>query len=196
MGFNSLYGFDFVKGFIEEAENRNLDKSISFSIQDATDLVYQNEFFDQAIYLQQIISNIEAPEKRIKALKEAYRVLKKNGTLLISFCSFESKQKDLISKTFMSYLKVLRKINRNNFSIQSLPWFKHAGKPNWNAFLDKEPYNYWYKTSEAQKILEEVGFTIIAFGYPRNILDNMMKFSYKELTHSDYNGHIYFVCKK
>lgn len=88
-GYNSLFGYDFVKGFIDEAEKRNIDKSISFSVQDASDLNYDDNMFDQAIYLQQIICNIEDPDKRLKGIKEAYRILNKNGVLLISFCNFD-----------------------------------------------------------------------------------------------------------
>lgn len=195
-GYNSLFGYDFVKGFIDEAEKRNIDKSISFSVQDASDLNYDDNMFDQAIYLQQIICNIEDPDKRLKGIKEAYRILNKNGVLLISFCNFDSKKNEFVSRMFITYLKILRTITRKKINIQSLPWLKHAGKPNWNAFFDREPYNYWFKAEEVQKILISVGFSIVAIGFPRNILEGTMKSDYNDLNDSDFDGHIYFVCKK
>lgn len=196
MGYRSLYGFDFVENFIAEAKRRNTDNSISFTVQDASNLNYSNDFFDQAIYLQQIISSIEDPIKRVNSIHEAYRILKKGGTILFSFLSFDSKGRSLLSKVFFLYLNFLRTLFNKKISIQYLPWFKHAGKPNWNSLRDKDPYNYWFKSSEIQKLLEEIGFSVVAIGYTNNILENRMHTSYKTLKASDGDGHIYFICKK
>ena len=90
LGFKSLFGYDFVSEFIHIAKKRDRANSIVFSVQDATNLNYSDASFDQAIYLQQIISTIEDPLKRVKSLQEAFRILKKNGIVLFSFLSFES----------------------------------------------------------------------------------------------------------
>jgi ubiquinone/menaquinone biosynthesis C-methylase UbiE len=196
MGYASLHGFDFVESFIEEAIKKDADNKISFTVQDASNLNYVDESFDQAIYLQQIISSIEDPLKRELALKESYRILKKGGTILFSFLSFDSKKKSILSKLFFLNLLLIRFLIKNKHSIQYLPWLKHSGKINWNSLLDKGPYNYWFKIEEVHKLLETVGFSIIAIGYPKNILENEMKVSFKELQDSNCQGHIYFVCKK
>jgi ubiquinone/menaquinone biosynthesis C-methylase UbiE len=196
MGFNYLCGFDFVESFIEEARKKDQDNLIAFSVQDATDLNYGDDSFDQAIYMQQILSSIEDPLKRLMAFKESYRILRKGGTVIFSFLSFDSKKKSALSKLFFLHLLLLRFLTNNKHSIQYLPWLKHAGKINWNSLLDKGPYNYWFQSAEVHKLLETVGFSIIAIGYPKNILNNDMKVSFKELLDSKRQGHIYFVCKK
>lgn len=196
MGFDSLNGFDFVESFIKEAKKRDKDNKISFAVQDASNLNYADESFDQAIYLQQIISSIEDPIKRINSLYEAYRVLKKGSIILFSFLSFDSKEKSLLSRLLFPYLTFLRILTKKNTSIQYLPWFKHAGKPNWGSLFDTGPYNYWFKTVEVHKLLEEVGFTILAFGYPGDIIFNSMQITSQNRIVSSEDGHIYFVCKK
>ena len=196
MGFDALNGFDFVESFIQEAKKRDIDNKISFTVQDASNLNYGDESFDQAIYLQQIISSIEDPIKRSQSLNEAYRVLKKEGTILFSFLSFDSKEKSLLSKLLFPYLTLIRLITKKNINIQYLPWFKHAGKPNWGSLFDTGPYNYWFKTWEIHKLLEEVGFTILAFGYPKDIIFNSMHNPNQNHSVSSKDGHIYFACKK
>lgn len=77
LGFTSLYGFDYVPEFIEQAKHRDPTNSISFTVGDATALNYDDGFFEQIVYLQQIICCIEDDLGRLNALKEAYRILKK-----------------------------------------------------------------------------------------------------------------------
>jgi len=196
LGFNSLYGFDFVESFIDEARNKDKDNKVNFTVQDATNLNYAEESFDQAIYMQQILSSIEDPLKREMALKESYRILKKGGTIIFSFLSFNSKKKSALSKLFFLHLLLIRFLTKNKSSIQFLPWLKHADKINWSSLWDKGPYNYWFKTDEVFKLLEDVGFSIISIGYPTQILGNCMHTSYKTLKAKYGDGHIYFVCKK
>jgi len=42
LGFQELYGYDYVSEFIEQAKQREASQSISFEVQDATDLTYEN----------------------------------------------------------------------------------------------------------------------------------------------------------
>ncbi|MDF5718129.1 MAG: class I SAM-dependent methyltransferase, partial [Rhizonema sp. NSF051] len=93
LGFTSLYGFDYVPEFIEQAKQRDTTNSISFTVGDATALNYDDGFFDQIVYLQQIICCIEDDLGRLTALKEAYRILKKGGTAIFSFLNFEDRSR-------------------------------------------------------------------------------------------------------
>jgi len=108
LGFQYLYGYDYVPEFIEQAKQRDASQSISFEVQDATDLTYENSGFEQIIYLQQIVSFIEEEEKRLKAFREASRILKNGGTVLFSFLSFESRIKSLFV-VYLAYLSMLRR---------------------------------------------------------------------------------------
>lgn len=42
LGFQELYGYDYVPEFIEQAKQREASQSISFEVQDATDLNCEN----------------------------------------------------------------------------------------------------------------------------------------------------------
>jgi len=109
LGFQDLYGYDYVPEFIEQAKQRDASQSISFEVQDATDLTYENSGFEQRIYWQQqIVCFIEEEEKRLKAFREAYRILKNGGTALFSFLSFESRIKSLFV-VYLAYLSMLKR---------------------------------------------------------------------------------------
>lgn len=141
LGFQELYGYDYVPEFIEQAKQREQSQSISFEVQDATALSYQNSDFEQIIYLQQILCFIEEDDKRLKAFREAYRILKNGGTALFSFLSFESRIKSPFV-LYLAYLSMLRRLSGANRSIQYIPWLKLGGKFNFLALLDRSPYPY------------------------------------------------------
>jgi len=196
MGFESLSGFDFVEEFIDSAIKKDKTDSISFTVQDASNLNYTDNSFEQAVYFQQIICFIEDEEKRLSALKECYRILKPGGVVLFSFLSYESKKKKTFYEIFVIYLKFLRKLFNKKLSLQYLPWLKLNKKINWNAIFDKQPYNYWYFAGEVYNFLEQAGFDVLELGYPEQIIHNKMHLSVESLTKDIMDGHIYFVCKK
>jgi ubiquinone/menaquinone biosynthesis C-methylase UbiE len=97
-----------VPEFIEQAKLREASQIISFEVQDATDLIYEISGCEQIIYLQKIVIFIEKQEKRLKAFREAYRILKNGGTALFSFLSLESRIKSLFV-VYLAYLSMLRR---------------------------------------------------------------------------------------
>ncbi|MEG5031434.1 class I SAM-dependent methyltransferase [Microcoleus sp. AT3-D2] len=195
LGFQYLYGYDYVPEFIEQAKQREASQSISFEVQDATDLSYESSGFEQIIYLQQIVCFIEEEEKRLKALREAYRILKKDGTALFSFLNFESRIKSPFV-VYLAYLSMLRRFSGANRSIQYIPWLKLGGKYNFLALLDRGPYPYWYKVQEAHQILTQVGFKIVAVGSSYQIAQGKMCDDIESLKQELIAGMLYFVCKK
>ncbi|MEG3934355.1 class I SAM-dependent methyltransferase [Microcoleus sp. T3_B1] len=195
LGFQKLYGYDYVPEFIEEAKQRDRNQMISFEVQDATDLTYANSGFEQIIYLQQIVCFIEEEEKRLKALTEAYRILKNGGTAVFSFLSFESRIKSPFV-FYLAYLSMLRRLSGSNRSIQYIPWLKLGGKYNFLALLDRGPYPYWYKVQEAHQILTQVGFKIVSVGSSYQIGKGKMCDDIESLKHELIAGMLYFVCKK
>ncbi|MEG4577104.1 class I SAM-dependent methyltransferase [Microcoleus sp. N3A4] len=195
LGFQYLYGYDYVPEFIEQAKQREASQSISFEVQDATDLSYETSGFEQIIYLQQIVSLIEEEDKRLKALREAYRILKNDGTALFSFLNFESRIKSPFV-VYLAYLSMLRRLSGSNRSIQYIPWLKLGGKYNFLALLDRGPYPYWYKIQEAHQILTQVGFKIVAVGSSYQIGQGKMCDDLESLKNQPIAGMLYFVCKK
>lgn len=196
MGFTSLAGYDYVPEFIEEAKKRDATQSISFEVQDATSLNYEDASFDQIIYLQQIICLIENDSSRLKAMEEAYRILKMGGIALFSFLSFETRVRSPLYKSYLSYLRLVRKLRGSNLSIQYIPWLKLGEKPNWLCLLDQGPYPYWYQVEEAEQIIKKVGFQVVAVGSSYQIKQGRMPESIETLANERLQGMLYFVCKK
>ena len=196
LGFTRLWGFDYVAGFIEEAKKRDSIGTIHYSVMDATKLNYQDGSFAQAIYLQQILSCIETEEERQQAVDEAYRILCKDGVMLVSFLCLESRQSMFLYRVFIAWLRLFRILIHRNRTIQMLPWLKYGKKINWSALLDVAPYLYWFGVAEAEKLLLESGFQIVAVGTDEQILQNTLQPSASALSHHSLSGMLYFVCKK
>jgi ubiquinone/menaquinone biosynthesis C-methylase UbiE len=197
LGFQSLFGFDYVPEFIEIGNRRDDSKSITFSVQDATGLDYADASFHQAIYLQQIICFIEDEAKRFAGIKEAYRILKPGGVALFSFLSFDAKKMKPETWFFLYYLTLLRKITgRSTIPLQYLPWLQIDSKVNWGAFIDRPPYNYWFYAEEAEGLLRRAGFEVVQIGYPHQILKGIIRRTAAELANDVKRGIIYFVVRK
>lgn len=197
LGFTSLHGFDFVPEFIERARQKDTSNSICFEVDDATSLNYQDSCFDQVIYLQQIISTIDDEAGRVKALKEAYRILRAGGTGLFSFISFETRTGGVMYPWYRMYLYLVRKLLKSNRSTQYFPYVDSGGRLNYSSILlGSGPYLYRYKLREAYQALNEAGFTVVALGSREQITQGIMYNSLEEMSGQPITGAIYFVCKK
>jgi ubiquinone/menaquinone biosynthesis C-methylase UbiE len=195
-GFTDLHGFDYVSEFIDEAKNRDISKEIDFTVQDATSLLYQDESYDQIIYLQQIISSIDLEADRLKSLKESYRILRKGGIGLFSFLSFEVRSSTFPYSWYISYLKLLRQLKKSSLTIQHLPWMLHGGKFNLNALVDRPPYTYWYRVEEISTILKEIGFSIVSIGTSEQIRNDSIELNTQDLTQKKLRGALYVTVEK
>ncbi|MBW4646783.1 MAG: class I SAM-dependent methyltransferase [Goleter apudmare HA4340-LM2] len=198
LGFTFLQGYDFLPKFIEQARQKDPNSSICFEVENAIALSYEDCSFKQILYLQQIICSIEKEEERLKAVKEAYRILQNGGIALFSFLSFEARSRKPMYIMYLAYLTVVRGVLRRKRkrSIQELPYLKHGGKPNFFALLDHAPYLYWYKTEEAHQLLKQAGFEIVAIGSDYQISQGKMHISPETLKNEPTQEIMYFVCKK
>lgn len=196
LGFKNLYGFDYVPEFIEEAKKRDESNDISFAVEDATALSYNDCEFDQLVYLQQIISCIDDEYGRLNAFKEAYRILKPGGIAIFSFLCFNGRMKSNFYRIFVAYLQLLRKVSKSKISIQYLPQLKIARKMNLGAFFDEQPYKYWYYIDEVFQIAKSIGFEIVALGTDFQLNQGKMLKSVEAIKVEPIQGMLYFVCKK
>jgi ubiquinone/menaquinone biosynthesis C-methylase UbiE len=195
-GFKSLFAFDYISDFIEHARQRDKMGSVSFAVEDATALTYQDNTFEQLVYLQQVLCCIEDEYARLSAFKEAYRILKKGGTAIFSFLNFESRIQSNFYKGYLGYVQVLRKILNSEFSSQYISRMKLAGKPNLGAIFDKQPYMYWYRIKEVYQIFQDVNFKIVAFGTDYQLREGKMLKSLESLETQPIEGMLYFICEK
>lgn len=196
MGFTNLHGYDLVPEFIEQAKERDVGNAIHFSVENAIDLSYPDNSFDQLIYLQQILSAVGSFYNAEKSVAEAYRILKKEGVSLFSFCNYEERKKHPLYFIIILYIKVLRKFKTSRYSTQYLPWFKQGRKPNFKLFLDKEPYNYWFKPREAYKLLKNAGFQVIGIASQVQINQCKVISNIDEFESEKNDGMVYFICRK
>lgn len=109
----SWIGTDFSEQMILEARKRGEYENLTFEIADATLLPFADEEFDCVV----IASALHIMPRPDQAMKEIYRVLKPNGTLLApTFLWKEGKQRKII-KRLMSILgfKMYQEWNKKQF---------------------------------------------------------------------------------
>lgn len=126
-----FYGIDFSEKFLEIAKKKNY---IELKKSETNKIPYAKNFFDFAL-LVRVLHCINSEEKRKETLSEIYRVLKKEGEVLISVWGRGQKRlKNKPKETFIPWTIEKQKIER---------------------------YTYIYDKEELTKNLEDIGFKII-----------------------------------
>jgi len=115
LGNIDYYGVDISEKMIETAKNRY--PKAKFQVTDALNLPFPNNFFDK-IFSFAVFHHIPSQEFRLQFLKEARRVLKKEGLLILTVWNLNPCQMILIggyrrAEDFLKYqiFKILRKLN-------------------------------------------------------------------------------------
>ncbi|MBI2267707.1 MAG: class I SAM-dependent methyltransferase [Armatimonadetes bacterium] len=84
-------GIDLVPELAEEAslfsKESGLEEKTRFLTMNACALAFPDDSFDGAVMTEQVINSVPGRESRLRALREAFRVLKKNGLLIMSSLS-------------------------------------------------------------------------------------------------------------
>jgi SAM-dependent methyltransferase len=157
MGFQVI-GVDISEKMVEKASSNFTD--IDFRVGDACDLEFPDETFNCVFFSFNGIDYIYPESKRIKAFREAHRVLKE-GSLFI----FSSHNSWWIGITPSTALNRLIHFSRNALKGRTFSKYK----------IDRPPYGdliTYYTSPKEQKVqLEQHGFTLIDI-YPEGVLRN------------------------
>lgn len=197
LGFRDLRGFDFAPELVAEARRRDAAAAISLDVADATGLPYPDAFFDQALYLQQVLCTIESSAARAAALGEARRIVRPGGTLLFSFVCIEARRESRLERAYLAYLGLLRRLSRSRRPLQLMPRLKLRGRFNPGALIDRGPYTYWYGVTEAEQALAGAGLELLAIGDEDDAIANAMHPTTAALAASGaVNGTLYAVCRR
>ena len=197
LGFTSLNGFDYDPEVVQAAREADTTGAFTFDVQEATNLGYADDQFDQVIYLQQLVSFIESEPGRAAAIRETYRVLRGGGIALISCLSWESRQRNTLVRVLGPWLRVQRWLRRSDRGPQDWPWMVIRGRFNYGALMDRGPYIHWFTRGEAQDLLEAMGFSIVFAGTETDVGSigrGEVPDPHRPVDRSDVK--LYFVCTK
>jgi len=122
-----------------------------FIVADALELIFQDKEFNH-VFMMAVLPHIPSDELQIKALENAYRVLKPGGFLFTTCWNFW--QPKMFWKNFKNRIK-----NKNNY--QGLGWqdFLIPWKSSFGEILSQRFYHTFTK-KELKKLLEKAGFKI------------------------------------
>ena len=125
-----------------------------FQTANALNLPFQDNYFDK-IYAVAILHHIPSKEFRLQFLKEAKRVLKQKGLLILTVWKFHNR-KEIFLLLRYTILKIIGK-SKLDFKDIFYPWGKKIKR-----------YYHWFSEKELINLAEEAGFKIKESGVIRN----------------------------
>jgi ubiquinone/menaquinone biosynthesis C-methylase UbiE len=132
------YGVDFSEEMLKFAEKSSKAEKINavFFRERAEKLPFEDNFFDAAMFIS-TLHCIQSEKERTKALKELFRVMKKNSEAIITVWDKES-----------------------NKQFEKIP--AKEGLVNWKKDgVNYQRYYYFYQQDELEKLLKQIGFKIL-----------------------------------
>jgi ubiquinone/menaquinone biosynthesis C-methylase UbiE len=147
------FGLDNSEKLIEIAQQKY--PKADFRIGSALNLLFPNNYFDK-IYSIAVLHQIPSKEFRFQFLKEARRVLKPNGKLIITV--WKLKKSSLLLR--YTILKIIGK-NKMDFKDILEPWSDKT-----------ERYYHLFSKKELVKLVDQSGFKVIKNGIIKNKTGN------------------------
>ena len=162
LGFKNLLATDYSKNMIKKSRHlaKMLGYSIPFRVCDARELEFEDSIFEGIIFGFNGLMQIPKKEQRETALREMYRVLKKDGYLV-----------------FTSHL---RSFNRHKkfWTKEKLVWRKNKQDPELDDFGDRfeatnmgDLYIHVPEREEIEALVKTIGYKIEVV-VPRSVLSN------------------------
>ena len=195
-GFSDLHGFDYLPDLIEIARARDETHTIEYRVLDAVRLDYQDNSFDQLLYLQQVLCFLATESDQCRAVDEAFRVLRPGGTLVACVLADRTRRQSWIQRRVISYLRCVRTLTRSRRSVQYSPWLRRDSKLRFGALLDRGPYVYWFEEKEAVALFQRAGFEVVSLGSDAQVAAGRFLETVDDLQHAPFRGGLYLVCRK
>ncbi len=151
------YGVDVSEKLIKVAKTQH--PKAKFQVINLLDLPFPDNFFDKIICLA-VLHHIPSEEFRIQFLKEGKRVLKPEGTLILTVWNLNPFRTILIGKWYRVF-PLLTSTILKIFGISKLD-FKDFFLP-WRISLRRIiglRYFHWFSVNETEKLVQRIGFKI------------------------------------
>jgi tRNA (uracil-5-)-methyltransferase TRM9 len=154
------FGVDNSEKLIEIAKENFPDAK--FFVGDALNLPFQDDFFDK-VYSIALLHHIPSEDFRIKVLKEAKRVLKPGGILILT-CWRVHRLREILAFLKYTFLKIIGK-SKLDFRDTFVPWGKKILR-----------YYHFFTQKELENLVKKVGFEILESGVVKNKRENRQNY--------------------
>jgi len=154
------FGIDNSEKLIEIAKEKFPDAK--FFVGDALNLPFPDDFFDK-VYSIALLHHIPSEDFRIKVLKEAKRVLKPGGILILT-CWKIYRPREILTLLKYTFLKIIGR-SKLDFKDFFVPWGKKTLR-----------YYHCFSKRELENLLRKVGFEILESGVVKNKRENRQNY--------------------
>jgi len=163
MGYKNIIGLDLTPEMISAAKTINKEKKteIEFVVGDATELNFEDEAFDQALFSFNGLMQIPERKNRIKALKEIKRVLTENGIFIFTTHDREN------NENFKEFWEKEEKIWKEGK--QDTRTYEYGDKILPSDNDDRDLFIHFPNREEIIECLEETGWKLIEDFYREDL---------------------------
>jgi len=163
LGYKNITGLDLTPEMISAAKTINKEKqtNIEFIVGDATDLKFEDKFFDQALFSFNGLMQIPERKNRIKALKEIKRVLTENGIFIFTTHARET------NKEYKEFWEKEEKIWKAGK--QDKRTYEYGDKILPSDNDDRDLFIHFPNREEIVECLEETGWKLIEDFYREDL---------------------------
>ncbi|ADO77217.1 class I SAM-dependent methyltransferase [Halanaerobium praevalens] len=163
MGYKNIIGLDLTPEMISAAKTINKEKKteIEFIVGDATDLNFEDNSFDQALFSFNGLMQIPERKNRIKAFKEIKRVLTENGIFIFTTHDREN------NENFKEFWEKEEKIWKEGK--QDKRTYEYGDKILPSDNDDRDLFIHFPNREEIIKCLEETGWKLIEDFYREDL---------------------------
>ena len=165
-----VFGIDLVLPMVVNARRTaaKMNQRLEYSAMNALSLGFQDNTFDGVLMLGQVLAFIPLRENRITALKEAFRVLKPGGKILLTT---HSRNSHLKYKIYFFLLDNIRRILKY-LGLNTLEPGDRFATTVGNAKSKGKHYLHMYSMEETFEDLTAAGFNVLKCNSRKEIINN------------------------